>query len=131
MALRETDIVTGLYTPGFLIAFGARELAFAIEQGYPLSVITARLEGTGELKDLGDLVRNATGEGSIVAMLDDNEVAALLPGVGRDKASEIARRIEKTAHAGVSIGSATSSAETGEFPELLRRARLAIGGTNR
>ena len=44
MALREKDISTGLYTPGFFVAFGARELSFARESGYPVSLVTIRIE---------------------------------------------------------------------------------------
>jgi diguanylate cyclase (GGDEF)-like protein len=148
-SLRETDIVTGLYTPGFLVAFGARELAFARDEGYPLSLITLNLDKAGglgslfepgefpdEIRRLGDSIKKEAGEGSLVARTGESEVSVLLPGIGSDKASMIARRIKKvlSRHSGqerpsgkafISIGIASASDDISEFNDLIRASRSA------
>jgi two-component system cell cycle response regulator len=150
MALRETDITTGLYTPGFMIAFGARELSFARENGYPLSVIAISIVGpdesgvpipddiqTEDLKRLSDRVRIEAGKGSIVARMGTHDVAVLLPGVGLAKAADVAERIRKVISefgrssgiqedAVVSIGVASTSPEHRDFSDLLKAARTNL-----
>jgi len=150
MALRETDILTGLHTPGYLIAFGARELEHARRNGYPVSLITIDLggpEGTGSqaapdissetARKLGDLIRRIAGDGSVIASLNGNEIAVLLPGVEADKASRIGTQIRQgirsTAQQGllpprasVSVGVASTSGELKEFEELIHASRISL-----
>lgn len=136
MALRETDIHTGLYTPGFFVAFGARELSFARESGYPVSVISIGIEGhedenpegASTLKYLGERVRKEIGEGSIVARVADNQLAVLLPGVTLDRARILAEAIkcliEDEEHQNpVSIGTASTLDGETEIGELLRASQ--------
>jgi diguanylate cyclase (GGDEF)-like protein len=153
MALRETDIVTGLYTPGFLIAFGARELSFARESGYPLSLISVNVNflNTGrpgspdtlssdEARRLGDRIRREAGEGSLVAHMGEREIAVLLPGVGQARADQIAEKIRKSVVrrnlnmtgpiiGSASVGVSTLSPETKDFAEMLRSARTALNAS--
>jgi GGDEF domain-containing protein len=106
MALRETDIRTGLYTPGFFIAFGARELSFARKDGYPLSVLTVvieadesgKLEGTSEepsaiLRAVGRRIQERAGDNSIVARVGENRISVLLPRLTYSQAMELADSI--------------------------------------
>jgi len=144
MALRETDILTGLYTQGFMVAFGARELSFARENGYPVSLIAFAVESdydfdrpdetdivTEEIRHVGQLIRKAAGDGSIVARMNDHEMAVLLPGVGEDKAVLIAEQITKiienrlsdVAPPTVSAGVASTKGGNSEFGDLLKAAR--------
>ena len=105
MALREKDIRTGLYTPGFLVAFGAREFAFARENGYPLSLLTVNIGGIDEdgdpeivyedFRKLAERLREEAGEGSIVGQLSDDEIVVLLPGTPPEKARRIADKITR------------------------------------
>jgi len=115
MALRETDILTGLYTSGFFIAFGARELAFARENGYPVSLINVYVENDGieidpeRLKRIGERIQKEAGEGSIIGLSGTNEISVLLPGIGVEKAKTIANRIRNKTIPGLSLLSTRSS----------------------
>ncbi len=150
MALRETDILTGLHTPGYMIAFGARELECARRNGYPVSLITIDLgapEDPGSeaapdfssdtARKLGDLIRRIAGDGSVIARLNGNEIAVLLPGVEADKASrigaQISQGIRSTAQQGllaskapICIGVASTSGELKEFEELIHASRVSL-----
>ncbi len=146
MALRETDILTGLYTPRFLVAFGARELSFAREGGYPVSLITISVDflnrasgslSPDQVRQLGDRIRLEAGEGSLVAHMGDRDMAVLLPGIGQARAEQIAGKIKKTLAkrdlnmtgpiiGKVIVGAASTSGETENFSDLLRSARTAL-----
>lgn len=135
MALRETDIRTGLHTPGFLVAFGAREMSFAREYGYPVSLVSFRIsypQETGEadrsaaLKELGEIVRREAGEACVVARAEENEIAVLIPGMCREKASRIAESVKASAALPVVYGIATAKAGEIGFPELWKSSRAAI-----
>ena len=106
MALRETDIRTGLYTPGFFVAFGARVLSFARKNGYPVSVLAVAVEPEGRggdmeelekasvvLRALGEEIRERAGDDSVIARISDNQIAALLPHMTYAEALELADSI--------------------------------------
>jgi GGDEF domain-containing protein len=137
MALRETDIHTGLYTPGFFIAFGARELAFAREARYPVSLMSIRIHRHAEdraaaengstssaLRTLGERIKRETGEGSIVARVASDRIAVLLPGVTLERARKLAEAI--SAGPGLSIGLASTSNGEIEISELMRQSQEAL-----
>jgi len=150
MALRETDILTGLYTPGFMVAFGARELSFARENGYPVSLIAFSIDpeygfdrmgeadiAADEIRKVGELIRKAAGDGSIVARMNNSEVAVLLPGIAEEKAGLIASQIMKIIDSRnrdvkplVSVGISSTKAGYGEFEDLLKAARGNLGMTS-
>ena len=154
MALREKDLHTGLYTPGFLIAMGSRELSFARENDYPLSLITVNIRGLKERMDsssdslvdpalvkLGDRIREIAGSGAIVARVGDEEVSILLPGVTDTKASKLADMIHEILVSEnlvladpddkkpVTFGVVTSTETISGFADLLKESRKAIYGT--
>ena len=150
MALRETDILTGLYTPGFLVAFGARELASAKETGSPLSLISIGVDEPGKLDEsfrpeiTQDVVRKlvnrisrVAGDGAIVARVGDGEIAVLLPGTGSERAAGIAYRIKQVIMRNdrnlpwlkpetISIGVVSTSGEMEEFSDLMHVSRTAL-----
>ena len=149
MALREIDIKTGLYTPGFFVAFGARELAFARLDGYPVSVILLNIRNCTDhsiiedtekvlysLKQVGDVIRQQAGEGSIVARVSDVEIAILLPGVGLGKARKTGETIKVAVDAhlkelgkeenDVCMGIASTVDGQVEFLDLVRASRSAM-----
>ena len=151
MALRELDIHTGLFTPGFLIAMDSRELDFARENGYPLSLITIGIKGFGDfvntqeparsksaLMKFGEQVRSITGEGSIVARVGDDEIAVLLPGTVKSKAESIAGQLSETisedgiliglrvSEGRIAFGVADSESEVAGFADLLKASKSAM-----
>lgn len=147
MSLREIDIHTGLYTPGFLVAFGAREISFARENGYPLSLLTIRMDNLElddefleqELKAIGDLIREKTGEGSLVGRINRNEIVVLLPGTRTDKARKVMKSIKKAISriknsdrivpgGNFSFGFASTDKGYTDFSDMLNSARGVKSG---
>lgn len=149
MALRETDIHTGLHTAGFLVAYGARALSRTIEQGSPVSLLTIGLVSITDtdseipshiLRTVGKQIRVMTGTTSVIARLGDNEVAVLLPGKRLDQARKIAdsirESIEETVESlsngavmGVSIGVASSTDGLIDFSDLMKASQDALDRT--
>ena len=131
MALRETDIHTGLYTSGFLVAFGARELSFAREAGYPVSLLSIGVgsersaSASETLRRVGERVRTEVGDGAIVAKVSDDELAVLLPGIGSEKAGRLGESIKSVLerNEGVFVGVASSPDGDIQFGELLRKSQ--------
>lgn len=147
MALREKDLHTGLYTTGFMIAMGSRELGFARENGYPLSLISLKVSGLWQktedensdpgnprLKKLADKISSIAGVGAIVARMGETDFGILLPGAQKESAEEIAFRIksdpEITSLLGISnpksgnikTGIAVSCEDTNGFADMVREA---------
>lgn len=146
MALRETDIHTGLHTAGFLVAYGARALSRTIEQGSPVSLLTIGLVSITDtdseipariLRIVGEQIRIKTGATSVIAGIGDNEVAVLLPGKRLDQAQAVAdsirESIEETVESlsdgammGVSIGVASSADGLVDFSDLMKASQDAL-----
>jgi len=146
MALRETDILTGLYTPGYLIAFGARELAYAHEHGYPVSLITINIPnyttllaspdaGSSPAMKLINVIKRTAGRNSVIARTGQTEISILLPETDSVIAAGIAYKIKRLLTSKItkimpgevlSIGIASASGKTAEINELVRRAHEAM-----
>jgi diguanylate cyclase len=141
MALRETDIHTGLYTPGFFIAFGARELIFARNSGHPLSVISVGVESPIQranmtdlmsemlaLRELGQEIRKVVGKDTIVAKVGEDELAVLLPRTTQEEALDIAEQI-KAALASEEIIPEDAIECTNYLPEAFRTISTGVAST--
>jgi GGDEF domain-containing protein len=147
-AMREFDINTGLATPGYLIAMGSRELSFAQETGYPLSVLTVSFNAEsrhrgfdeksspGLVKTIGEKIAKLTGDGSMVSHIGNGEFTVLLPGTPASKAEEIGRIVTKelngsgniigSLHLNAYYGIASSDNPVSGFSDLISRSIRSI-----
>ena len=141
MALRETDIRTGLYTPGFFVAFGARVLSFARKNGYPVSVLAVAVEPSGRagdteelekasvvLRALGEEIRERARDDSVIARIGDNQIAALFPRMTYAEALDLAATI-RTSFATKPDSSSQSSREISKKRATVNAIAIGVAST--
>jgi diguanylate cyclase (GGDEF)-like protein len=144
MALRETDIHTGLHTPGFLVAYGARAMSKTGEKGGTLILLTIGIECPDDpgpeipaaiFRRIGEHIRRSVGQDSLVARIGDSELAVLLMGKDIDYAMGVAHSIRESIDSAgdcpggsisVSIGVASSTDSMRDFGELIRASQVAM-----
>jgi len=144
MALREIDIHSGLHTPGFLVAWGARALASARESGDSLRMLTIGMMEpdcrselpTDTFRTICTLIRENAGKNSLVARLGDKEIAVLIVGKDHDYAMDVVRSIiDSIEDAGIkpsdgvggfSFGIASTSDGIKDIGGLIKASHIAM-----
>lgn len=150
----RTDIMTGLPTEEPFAERLAKTLEASALVGQPAAVIVAdvdhlrkindrfgRSAGDGVLLKLAGIIRASAREQDVVARLGEDTFAALLPGVGRGSARQVAARLRSTVErfrffgvaetegaprVTLSIGAASYPADALSAKDLLSRAREAM-----
>jgi diguanylate cyclase (GGDEF)-like protein len=148
-----TDFLTGLPNTRYMFVAMEQELVRARDSGEPLSILVMDLDGFGRINEemghpAGDryligvskVIRSQMRDRDTCIRYAGDEFVAILPGVGREEAAQVAERIRRAvaafalegrpgrrARLTVSLGDATYSVDGETFEEMISAAdeRLA------
>ena len=146
-----TDDLTGLYNRRYFMEQTERELARAVRNGSPLSLVMVDMDGLKSindrfghhqgsefLKDLGAMIRRNTRASDVPARLGGDEFAILAPDAGSGEAGEVGERLRAEVASdkkeidgwevgmSISVGIASYPDNASDVEELIRKADEAM-----